>query len=86
LQATKDNKEEPKINNNNGENETIDKKFLLQICQDLDRHYVQPRYPNAFPSGYPAEFYNQKQARKCIEYARSIIKYVKNKITEISSS
>ena len=61
-------------------------KDLIEKCQDLDRHYIQPRYPNGFASGYPAEFYNQKIAKECIEYAKIIIGFVKEKIEEISSS
>ena len=61
-------------------------KNLIEKCQDLDRHYIQLRYPNGFASGYPAEFYNQKTAKECIEYANSIIQFVKEKIKEISSS
>ena len=53
---------------------------LVEKCQDLDRHYIQPRYPNGFASGYPAEFYNLKTAKECIEYAKSIIQFVKEKI------
>lgn len=59
---------------------------LLEMCQELDRHYVQTRYPNGFPNGYPAEFYNNKIAKECIENARNIIKFVKEKIREIPSS
>ena len=59
---------------------------LIEKCQDLDRHYIQPRYPNGFASGYPSEFYNQKIEKECIEYANTIIRFVKEKIKEISSS
>lgn len=59
---------------------------LIEKCQDLDRHYIQPRYPNGFASGYPAEFYNQKTAMECIKNASSIIRFVKEQIKEISSS
>lgn len=59
---------------------------LLEQCQELDRHYIQPRYPNGFASGYPAEYYNNKNAKECINYAENIIKFVKEKIKEISSS
>ena len=61
-------------------------KELKGKCQELDRHYIQPRYPNGFASGYPAEYYNQKTAKECIEHAKSIIRFVKEKIKEISSS
>jgi len=59
---------------------------LKEKCQNLDRHYIQPRYPNGFASGYPAEFYNKKTANECIEYAESIIQFVREKIKEISPS
>ena len=74
-------------------NEEKDKEFdegeydaLKEKCQGLDRHYIQPRYPNGFSSGYPAEYYNKKIAKECIDYAKSIIGFVKEKIKEISSS
>lgn len=70
------------------DDEDDDNKYndLIEKCQDLDRHYIQPRYPNGFASGYPAEFYNQKTAKECIENAKSIIRFVKEKIKKISSS
>ncbi|MHA1268763.1 MAG: HEPN domain-containing protein [Candidatus Helarchaeota archaeon] len=58
---------------------------LKEKCQELDRHYIQPRYPNGFVSGYPAEYYNKKIARECILHAKYIIKFVKEKIKKISS-
>lgn len=57
--------------------------ILIEKCQELDRHYIQPRYPNGFASGYPAEYYNEKTAQECIEYARNIIQFVKQEIKEI---
>lgn len=74
-------------------NEEKDKEFdegeydvLKEKCQELDRHYIQPRHPNGFASGYPAEYYNKKIAKECIDYAKYIIGFVKEKIEEISSS
>jgi len=58
--------------------------ILIEKCQELDRHYIQPRYPNGFASGYPAEYYNEKTAQECIEYARNIIRFVKQEIEELS--
>ncbi|MHA1803246.1 MAG: HEPN domain-containing protein [Promethearchaeota archaeon] len=59
---------------------------LHEKSQELDRHYIQPRYPNGFASGYPAEFYNKKTAKECIDNAKSIIEFVKRKIEELSAS
>ena len=57
---------------------------LIEKCQELDRHYIQPRYPNGFASGYPAEYYNQKTSKECIDYAKFIIRFVKGEIKKIS--
>jgi len=59
---------------------------LVEKCQELDRHYIQPRYPNGFASGYPAEYYNQKTANTCIIYAKIINSFVKKEVTKISTS
>jgi HEPN domain-containing protein len=59
--------------------------LIRERFQELDMHYIQPRYPNGFSNGYPAEYYNKKVAKKCIKYAESINKFAKEKIKEISS-
>ncbi|MHA1167738.1 MAG: HEPN domain-containing protein [Candidatus Hodarchaeales archaeon] len=53
---------------------------LLESCQELDRHYIQPRYPNGFANGYPAEFYNLKTAETCMSHAKKILSFVEEKI------
>lgn len=57
---------------------------LLASSQELDRHYIQPRYPNGFASGYPAEYYNETLARECLNHARKLLAFAKRKIEEIS--
>ena len=59
---------------------------LLEQAQELDRHYIQPRYPNGFVSGYPAEYYNPTIAQKCVEYAESFIELAQRVFKELSSS
>jgi len=59
---------------------------LFEKCQELDRHYIQPRYPSGFASGYPAMFYNKKIAEECIYNAKTIIGFVKEKISSLSPS
>ena len=66
--------------------ETTEFQELLENCQELDRHYIQPRDPNGFASGYPAEYYNKKTANECITFAKNIISFVKKKITHVSES
>ncbi|MGQ4875200.1 MAG: HEPN domain-containing protein [Promethearchaeia archaeon] len=60
--------------------------LLLKKCQELDRHYIQPRYPNGFISGYPSEYYNKDTSEECIEYAKDIISFVEKQIEKLSSS
>lgn len=46
---------------------------LIAMAKELDRHYIQPRYPNSFPEGHPAEFYNREIATRCVRFAERII-------------
>ncbi|MHA1309312.1 MAG: HEPN domain-containing protein [Candidatus Helarchaeota archaeon] len=53
---------------------------LIDMAKELDKHYIPARYPNAHPSGAPMDYYTKKEAERAVEYARTIIKYCKNKI------
>jgi len=44
---------------------------------DLDRHYIPPRYPNAYPLGSPFEFYDQETAEEAISCAQAVIDAVR---------
>ena len=54
---------------------------LKMMAQELDRHYIPPRYPNIFERGYPGEFYNEETARRCIDYAERFVDLVAAKIS-----
>jgi len=54
---------------------------LPPMARELDRHYIQPRYPNAFAEGYPGEFYDAQTAEKCIRYAEKILAFVESHIS-----
>jgi len=54
-------------------------------ARELDRHYLQPRCPNSFAAGYPAEFYDEATARRCAEYAGQFIAFVEESISWVSS-
>ena len=41
----------------------------------LDMFYISPRYPNGFPSGKPADYFTDKQAREAIDAADDIIRF-----------
>ncbi|MEO0249416.1 MAG: HEPN domain-containing protein [candidate division WOR-3 bacterium] len=54
---------------------------LLTMARELDRHYIQPRYPNAFAEGYPAKFYDAETAERCICYAEKILAFVESHLS-----
>jgi len=60
-----------------GESESS--KTTIKI-QELDRHYIQARYPNGYSEGYPAMYYNIEVATKSVEYATEIYHYIKERI------
>ena len=51
---------------------------LWPKVRELDRHYIQPRYPNGFATGYPAEFYDQETARRALAYGTEILEFVQD--------
>ncbi len=53
-------------------------KDLSRASIELDKHYIPPRYPDAFPSGSPFEYYTREDADKCVSYAESILSEVRN--------
>jgi HEPN domain-containing protein len=50
---------------------------LLQQGQLLDAYYIPTRYPNGFPEGKPADYYNRRNAEEAIDAARDIIRFCK---------
>ncbi|MCL6581589.1 MAG: HEPN domain-containing protein [Firmicutes bacterium] len=42
----------------------------------LDRHYIPPRCPDAYPGGSPFEFYDEQTARQALEAARSLLAWL----------
>jgi HEPN domain-containing protein len=49
---------------------------VKSAARELDRHYIPPRYPDAFPSGSPYEFYDQKTAYSAFQAANTLIDFV----------
>lgn len=54
---------------------------VISMARELDRHYIQSRYPNSFPEGYPAEFYTQETADRCVRYAERILEFVERHLS-----
>ncbi len=53
---------------------------LLNVAQELDKAYIAPRYPNAFDAGSPADYFNEKNSRELIGYARRILEFCRSQI------
>lgn len=50
---------------------------LFEIAKRLDRIYIPSRYPNAYPTGSPFEFYNVADAQQAIADAGQVINFVR---------
>ena len=48
----------------------------------LDLYYIPPRYPNGFPSGKPADYFTEKQAREAIDAANHIIGFCESHLAQ----
>ena len=53
---------------------------LLGKAEALDRFHIPTRYPNVWPYGPPHIHYGLEDARRAIEYAEAIFKFVGNEI------
>lgn len=45
---------------------------LIEDAKLLDLYYIPSRYPNGFPSGKPADYFTEKQAKEAIDAANNI--------------
>lgn len=55
---------------------TLDEGIYGQARQ-LDRHYIPPRYPDAYPAGSPFEYYDKDTAEHALLYAAAMLQFVK---------
>lgn len=51
---------------------------LYEAVQRLDSHYISSRYPDAFPTGVPADHYNAIVAEEALEDAEAILEFVQD--------
>jgi HEPN domain-containing protein len=49
---------------------------LFNAAGRLDGHYIPSRYPDAFPTGIPADYYNQAEAEQALEDAQNLIAFI----------
>ena len=48
----------------------------------LDLYYIPSRYPNGFPSGKPADYFTEKQAREAIDAADHILRFCESHLAQ----
>ncbi|QGA53756.1 HEPN domain-containing protein [Sulfolobus sp. E5-1-F] len=51
---------------------------IISCAQELDKHYIPSRYPDAYAEGAPADYYNKSDAERCISCAKKILSWVKS--------
>jgi HEPN domain-containing protein len=56
----------------------VDINEIEQFAKELDRHYIPSRYPDAYPSGRPEDYYTEKIAKEAITCALKIKEFAQN--------
>ncbi|QDA32581.1 HEPN domain-containing protein [Thermococcus indicus] len=59
---------------------------ILSMAMELDRNYIAPRYPDAYPEGAPFEYYSEDVAGELISYAEEIIEFVRGLIGDLEGA
>lgn len=59
---------------------------LFADARDLDRHYIPPRYPDAYPEGSPFEYYDDATAARAIEQADRLISAMQRWVDDASGA
>lgn len=49
---------------------------VWEAARELDPHYIPARYPDAFPSGSPFQFYSRRRAEAALEAAQIVLDWV----------
>ncbi len=53
---------------------------LFHKARILDRYYIESRYPNGFPQGMPADYFDYKIAAEALDATRKIVGFCENTI------
>ncbi|MCL5047033.1 MAG: HEPN domain-containing protein [Actinobacteria bacterium] len=51
-----------------------------RAARELDLHYIPSRYPDAFPSGTPFEYYDRAKGEEALGWAGAILAFVKRNL------
>lgn len=52
------------------------------IAKRLDQFYISSRYPDAFPTGAPFEYFTQEQAEEALRFADRMVRIVSDAFRE----
>ena len=52
---------------------------IADMAKRLDLYYISARYPDAFPSGAPFEFFTRDQAEEAVSFAEKIVESVRSR-------
>jgi HEPN domain-containing protein len=55
---------------------------IERMAKRLDLYYISARYPDAFPSGTPSDFFTQDQAEEAIVFASAMIERARTDTTD----
>jgi len=58
---------------------------LRDKALELDQAYIPSRYPNVHPVGFPGSLYTRKMGERLIGYAREIVDYCENTVSQLES-
>jgi HEPN domain-containing protein len=65
-----------------GLKEDFDVSGCMHPARLLDRYYIEARYPNGFPEGSPAEYFDVKIAQEALDAANKIIRFCENIVNQ----
>jgi len=52
------------------------------IAMRLDQYYIASRYPDAFPSGAPFEYFTKSQVQEAFSFAERLVSFGETQIAE----
>ncbi len=55
---------------------------LIEQAQLLDTFYIPTRYPNGFPEGKPADYFNAPKAQEAFDAASAIIRFCQDHLAQ----
>ena len=58
---------------------------LFADARALDRHYIPPRYADAYPSGSPFEFYDEQTACEALKASERVIEFTRKLKDSVTS-